>query len=262
MSKSGVQVLDRTCDILECLANNGPELGLSEITDDLGLSKSTVHRLLSALERRSYVRRVPLTSKYGLGVKLVELGHKASNADDLVTHAAAYLTRLVTETGETAHLGILRDGVVVSLSAVESPKTLRTPSTVGVWTGAHSSSLGKCLLADLDSDELALFLSSRELTSSTTNTISTEKELARELAKVRRQGFAVDDEENEYGLKCIGAPVRDQTGRVKAALSIAGPANRLGPSVMSVRSEAVKRAAAELSAAMGYSPDGTTAKGS
>ena len=74
MLKSGVQVLDRTCDILECLADHGPELGLSEITDDLGLSRSTVHRLLSALERRSYVRRFPLTRKYGLGTKLVELG--------------------------------------------------------------------------------------------------------------------------------------------------------------------------------------------
>ena len=77
--KSGVQVLDRTCDILECLAEHGTELGLSEITDDLGLSKSTVHRLLSALERRAYVRRFPLTSKYGLGTKLVELGFKATN---------------------------------------------------------------------------------------------------------------------------------------------------------------------------------------
>ena len=261
MLKSGVQVLDRTCDILECLANHGPELGLSEITDDLGLSKSTVHRLLRALELRAYVRRIPVTSKYGLGTKLVELGFKASNTDGLVTHAGRYLTRLVAETGETVHLGVLRDGVVVSLSAVESPKTLRTPSNVGEWTGAHSSSIGKCLLADLDSDELALFLSSRELTSFTTNTISTEKELARELAKVRRQGFAVDDEEHEYGLLCIGAPIFDQTGRVKAALSIAGPANRLGPRVMTERLGAVKRAATELSVELGYSPEETRAKG-
>ncbi len=261
MPKSGVQVLDRTWDILECLADRGPELGLTEITDDLGLSKSTVHRLLSALERRAYVRRFPLTSKYGLGTKLVELGFKASDGDGLVTQAGRYLTLLVAETGETAHLGVLRDGLVVTLSAVESSKTLRTPSNVGEWNGAHSSSIGKCLLADLDSDELALFLSSRELTSSTTNTISTEKELARELAKVRRQGFAVDDEEHEYGLKCIGAPIFDQTGRVRAAVSIAGPANRLGPSIMKVRLGAVKRAAAELSAELGYSPEETRAKG-
>jgi DNA-binding IclR family transcriptional regulator len=122
VSKSGVQVLDRTCDILEYLANHGPELGLSEITDDLGLSKSTVHRLLSALERRAYVRRFPLTSKYGLGTKLVELGFKASNGDGLVTQAGRYLTRLVAETGETVHLGVLRGGVVVTLSQSRVPR--------------------------------------------------------------------------------------------------------------------------------------------
>lgn len=116
---------------------NGPELGVSEITVDLGLSKSTVHRLLSALEHREYVRRVPVTRRYRLDIKLLELRQKVGDADGLVTHAGSYLTQLVAETGETAHLGVLRNGEVVSLCAVESPKTLRTPATVGRRTLAH-----------------------------------------------------------------------------------------------------------------------------
>lgn len=247
-----VQVLDRTCDILECIATNGPELGVSEITVDLGLSKSTVHRLLSALEHREYVRRVPATGRYRLGIKLLELGQKAGNDDGLVTTAGAYLTRLVAETGETAHLGVLRDGEVVSLCAVESPKTLRTPATVGRRTPAHSSSLGKCMLAGLSLDELTQALGPMELKRFTPRTIVTEQALVEELKAVRRQGYAVDDEEFESGLKCVGAPVRDRSGNVRAALSIAGPANRLRPDAMSSRAAAVMRIAAQLSADLGY----------
>lgn len=247
-----VQVLDRTCDILDCLANHGPELGVSEITVDLGLSKSTVHRLLSALMRRDYVRRIPSNGKYRLGIKLVELGQKAGDDDGLVATAEPYLKRLVAETGETAHLGVLRNDEVVSICAVESPKTLRTPATVGRRTLAHSSSLGKCILADLDHSELALAMTSLSLTRYTRHTIVTEQLLLSELAKVRRQGYAVDQEEFEYGLKCVGAPIRDRSGRVQAALSIAGPASRLGSDVMKLRAATVMEVAAQLSADLGY----------
>ena len=151
-----VQVLDRTCDILDCLANRGPELGVSEITVDLGLSKSTVHRLLSALAHRDYVRRIPDTGKYRLSTKLVELGERARASDGLATTTKPYLSRLVAETGETAHLGVLRDGEVVSLCAVESSHTLRTPATVGRHAAAHASSATSlCQMVSLSKATLA-----------------------------------------------------------------------------------------------------------
>ncbi|MDA0204682.1 MAG: IclR family transcriptional regulator [Acidobacteria bacterium] len=227
-----VQVLDRTCDILECLANNGPELGVSEITSDLGLSKTTVHRLLSALTQREFVQRVPASGKYRLGMKLFELGQKAGNADGLVASAGSYLTRLVSETGETAHLGVLREGQVVCLCAVESPKTSRSPAAIGERTPAHASSLGKCMLAGLSSGELTVALAQLSWERFTPRTMVSEEVLIKELQKVRQQGFAVDDEEFEQGIKCVAAPVRDRSGRVRAALGIAGPRSRLGPQVM------------------------------
>lgn len=251
-----VQVLDRTCDILDCLASRGPELGIAEITVALGLSKTTVHRLVSALAHRDYVRKVPDTGKYRLSTKLVELGEKARYSDGLATAASPYLRRLVAETGETAHLGVLRDGEVVSICALESKHTLRTPATVGGHTAAHSSSLGKCLLADLDSAELKLVLNSHGLVRFTARTIVTEQLLFSELAKVRRQGYAIDEEEFEPGLKCVGVPVYDQSGSARAALGIAGPSNRMGRDVLSVRIEAVMRVAADLSAHLGYRSSG------
>lgn len=246
--------MDRSCAILDCLAKHGPELGASEISVDLGLSKTTVHRLLSALAHQDLVRRVLGTGKYRLGAKLVELGRKAGDSDGPVTIAAPYLRRLVTETGETAHLGVLSGGEVISLCAVESPKTLRTPATVGGRTPAHTSSQGKCLLADLDKNELATALALLSFARFTPHSIVTQHIFVSELAKVRRQGYAIDAEELEHGLKCVGAPVRDRSARVTFALSIAGPVGRLGPDVINQRIASVVRVAAELSEALGYKP--------
>jgi IclR family acetate operon transcriptional repressor len=247
-----VQVIDRACDVLERLANQ--ELGASEIVADLGLSKSTVHRLLSVLAQRDYVWRIPHSGKYRLGAKLVELGEKATGFDRLAAIAAPYLRRLAAETGETARLGVLRDGELVLLCAAEGLYTLRMPATVGHRIPVHTSPLGKCLLADLDAEELAVVLDTFPLERFTPRTIVTQQMFVNELAKVRRLGFAIDDEEYEQGLKCVGAPVRDKAGRVRAALSIAGPASRLGPQVVESSAASVMRMARELSAELGYGP--------
>jgi DNA-binding IclR family transcriptional regulator len=247
-----VQVIDRACDVLERLANQ--ELGASEIVADLGLSKSTVHRLLSVLADRDYVWRTLESGKYRLGAKLVELGEKAKDSDGLASIAVPYLSRLAAETGETAHLGALRDGEVVLLGAVEGAQTLRMPATVGRRVPAHASSLGKCLLADLDADELAAVMDPLPLARFTPHTIVMQQVLISELAKVRRLGYAIADEESEHGLKCVGAPVRDNSERVASALSIAGPRSRLGPQMLEGRTATVMSVARELSAELGYRP--------
>jgi DNA-binding IclR family transcriptional regulator len=250
-----VQVLDRSCAILDYLAKHGPEAAVSEISADLGLSKTTVHRLLSALAQQDFVRRVLGTGRYSLGAKLVELGRKAGDSGGPAAIAEPHLRQLVTETGETAHLGVLSGGEVISLCAVESPKTLRTPATVGRRTPAHASSLGKCLLADLSKSELVTAMALLSFDRFTPRTIVTQQLFLSELAKVRRQGYAVDAEELERGLKCVGAPVRDRSRRVTFALSIAGPVDRLGPEVINQRIASVVRMAAELSEALGYRPN-------
>jgi DNA-binding IclR family transcriptional regulator len=246
-----VQVLDRALAIIDALAVEG-ELAPSEISSRVGLHKSTIHRLLAVLERSEYVDRNPLNGRYSLGLKLVELGTRASARLDLCELAGPILDRLMQQTGETAHVGILSHGTVVSIADSETFKTLRTPSTVGRRTPAHCSSQGKVLLAEFTPLQLRAFIRDYPLKRFSSVTICRIAELERELAKVRRNGYAVDDQEFEEGLKCIGAPVRDRNGSAVAALSVAGPAVRLRAERMPELVKAVQEAAANFCSMLGY----------
>ena len=247
-----VQVLDRAFTILNALAQNGSELGLAELSAALRLHKSTVHRLLMMLEQHRYVERDSSSGKYRLGWKLFELGMQAVARRDLFLLAPPVVEWLKAETGETAHLGILREGEVISVVNVEGQKTVRTPSTVGRRSPAHCTSLGKAILAFLPRQQVSEFVRTCGLRSYTRNTITGPSGLESELGRIRELGYAVDDEELEDGLRCIGAPVRDHTGRVVAAISIAGPAFRLGKESLPALAAAVKCAAARLSASLGH----------
>ncbi len=247
-----VQVLDRVFAILDRLAEDGGELGAAELAAHLDLHKSTGHRLLTVLERNSYVERNPVTGKYRLGWKLIDLGMRAIARMDLRELARPELKRLMDETGETAHLGVLRKGEVVSVANVQSRRTLRTPGTVGQRAPAHCSSQGKAILAFLSPEELREFVQTHGLKAYTKNTLARFSALRAELERVRELGYAVDNEEYEEGLKCIGAPVRDHSGEIVTAISIAGPASRLGRDRMPALVHSVTSAAARLSASLGY----------
>ncbi|HEX5481988.1 MAG TPA: IclR family transcriptional regulator [Terriglobia bacterium] len=247
-----IRVLDRVFKLLDILAKDNRELGLVEITNGLGLHKSSVHRLLMVLEDFQYVSRNPVTGKYGLGGKLIELGMKAVSRLDLYQAARPYLERLVAGTGETAHVGVLREGEIISVVNVQSSQTLRLPSTVGRRAPVHCSSLGKAILAFLPESEVRDVLGTRAFKAYTRKTIIKPVLLRKELKKVREQGYACDDEEFEEGLRCIGAPIRDHTGKVIAAISIAGPAFRLKDERLPGLVRAVKEAATALSVNLGY----------
>ena len=199
-----------------------------------------------------YVERSAANGKYSLGMKLIELGTRASSRLDLCELAGPVLDRLMERTGETAHIGILSQGAVISIADSESYKTLRTPSTVGRRNPAHCSSQGKVLMAGLSSAELRAFIGANPLKKFTRRTISTLTALQREVAQVRQQGYAIDDQEFEEGLKCVGAPIRDRFGNVVAAISVAGPAMRLSEARMPDLIGVVVDAAAGLSRALGY----------
>jgi DNA-binding IclR family transcriptional regulator len=249
-----VQVLERALRILDTLAAEG-QLAPIEISARLSLHKSTVHRLLAVLEQSEYVERSRANGTYSLGLKLIELGTRASSRLDLCELAGPILDRLMEQTGETAHMGILNHEAVISVADSESYKTLRTPSTVGRRTPVHCSSQGKVLLAEWNAADVRVFVRRNGLKSFTRHTIRNVSGLLRELAQVREQGYAIDDEEFEEGLKCIGAPIRDHTGNVVAALSIAGPSMRLRPDRMPGLIECVRNAAGRLSTALGYRLD-------
>jgi IclR family transcriptional regulator, KDG regulon repressor len=247
-----VQVLDRAFQILDLLADEKSGAGLMEVAERLKLHKSTAHRLMMVLEWSRFVEKNTVTGKYHLGSRLMELGLSAASRLDVYEVAGPYLRSLVKETGETAHLAVLRDGQVVSIVNIESSQTLRTPATVGTRTPAHCTSLGKAMLAFTSQEHLEEFLHERKLEAYTRNTITSISRFRAELRAIRKRGYAVDNEEREQGLRCIGAPLRDSTGEVIAAISIAGPVFRIGEERVQPLASSVMRIAAAISASLGY----------
>jgi IclR family KDG regulon transcriptional repressor len=247
-----VQVLDRALSILEVLGREGPELTLAELSERLRLPKSTAHRLLGVLEQHRFVERGQRGGRYRLGLRLFELGSKVIASLDLRERARRHLERLMLETGETSHLCVLDDGGVLYLDKVEASRTVRVPSIVGQRYPVHCGAAGKTLLAFLQDDELDNLIKARGLKAYTSNTITTPARLKSELQLIRERGYAVDNEEFEEGLRCIGAPVRDHSNKVVAAISIAGPTFRITADKIPALARSVVAVAKELSAELGY----------
>ena len=246
-----VQVLDRSFRILDALAAGNQALSPAELASSLRLHKSTIHRLLVVLEHQRYIRRTA-DGKYALGTRLIEMGSRATEQLDLGEHALPFLRTLVEETGETAHISVLSGHEMMSVANVPGRWTLTTPSTVGRRTQIYCTSVGKAYLAFLPEQRLEGVLSRVTMTANTRRTITTSAALRSELARVRKRGYAVDNEEVEEGLRCIGAPVRDYSGEVIAAISIAGPVFRVQKGRVAALARAVVKAAEDLSADLGY----------
>jgi len=244
-------VLDRALGILTVLSSEGPELALGELVERSGLHKSTVHRLLMVLEQHRFIERRAQSGKYSLGLKLFELGHQASAQLGLTERAKPSLERLVFETGETANLCILDEGEVLYLEKKEAPRTVRIPAIVGRRYPPHCGAAGKTLLAFLPEDQVDELIKKRGLKAYTKNTITTPAQLKAELQTVRERGYALDNEEYEEGLKCIGAPVLDYSGSVIASIGIAGLGFRLTEEKIPALALLVKSVARDLSAEFG-----------
>lgn len=246
-----VQVLGRAFSILEAFSRNRGELGVADLTRMVRLPKSTVHRLVMILERHGYLEKSPFGGRYRLGSRVIQLGMLALNQLDLKSTATPYLERLAAETGETAHLGILRDGEIISLVHAQGRHILRMPSTVGRRIPAHCTSLGKAIMAFLPKEEIEKLTAGIILRRYTPKTLIKPSLLMADLRRVRKLGYATDNEEFEKGLKCIGAPVRDHMGRVIAAISIAMPAFRMEKGRVPELTREVLKSAEDLSSALG-----------
>lgn len=250
-SQYKVQVLNRTFAILEALSTKQGQSGVAALAQELGLHKSTVHRLLVVLERNRYVERSD-SGRYRLGWRLFELGMSAVSNLDLFERARPFVARLARESGETAHLGVLRLGSIVSLVSQESDRTVRTPATVGRRSPLHCTSQGKAILAYLPPEQVDAAIATCDFKPYTANTITGLERLRSELAIVRKRGYAVDNEEFEEGLRCVGAPVFSHSGEVIAAISMAGPAYRVGGGSLDKLSKLVMAIAGQLSESLGY----------
>jgi DNA-binding IclR family transcriptional regulator len=250
-----IQVLDRALAILEILSQEGPDLSLAEISERLQLHKSTAHRLMMVLERYKLIEKNSVSGRYRLGLKLFELGTKAVSQLDLRERARPFLERVVLETGETVHLCIMDDTEVVYLDKVEPTRSVRMASSVGRRNPAYCTAVGKAMMAYLSEAEVESIVRKQGLKPLTANTLTTLYELKTDLATIRKRGYAIDDEENEEGVRCVGCVVRGHSGEPVAAISISGPAFRVTKEKVEHLAIPVVAAARSLSANLGFADE-------
>jgi IclR family transcriptional regulator, KDG regulon repressor len=225
-SSSGVRVLHKTLDILETLRTAPAGLPLSELSARVVMPKPTVYRIVATLESRGYLDRTS-DGDYRLGRKFFESKPEGDDQQTLIKAARPAMEDLLESCKETLNLGVLDGGEVVTVETLESRLTVRMSSKIGNRRYLHSTALGKVLLASLPEKDALRIIRSRGMPRFTDNTITTWKALVVELEKVRTQGYAMDNCENEPDGRCIGAPIFGSRGRVVAALSISGPLPRM-----------------------------------
>lgn len=202
---------------------------LTEVSEKLKIPKSTALNLLRTLESFGLLTKDRHTKRYQLGPKVYQLNPLLELQSWLVARATPHIARLAEETGETIKLGVLSNRQVLVLSAVESKFVLHTRGDQGCLAPLHCTSIGKALLASLTGAELDEILKRGHLSRCTDHTITQRSRLEEDLAKIRQIGYSVDNEENEVGVRCIGATVSAPGGYPLAAISISGPSNRITP---------------------------------
>jgi len=253
-----VQALERADRILQTIAQSPRGTGVTEISAKTGLPKGTVHRLLSSLANLGYVRQDKETKNYFLGLKLLELGTLAGSQIDLRKISEPLLRDLANRTKETVHMVVLDHDEIVYIEKIESDGDLgglKMASRVGARNPAHSCAVGKVLLSFLSDEEIERFINAKGLPKRTENTITSPSKFKEHLKMVRRLGYAVDDQENEHGIRCVAAPILDRRGRAVAAISVSGPAFRVTMKLIESKlKDEVISTAREISIKMGYKP--------
>ncbi|MDQ7820486.1 MAG: IclR family transcriptional regulator [Armatimonadota bacterium] len=249
---TGVKSIDRAWALLASLGEAGQPLTVRDLARRTGLPRPTVYRLVDALARHGAV--VIQDGTVAVGHRVLWLAGQRLAQLELRAAGRPYLMDLCRQVGETVHLGVLEQGHVVYIDKVEPPRPLRMASTIGAIMPAHSTALGKAMLAWSDPRAVREIVAQRGLPRRTPRTITTLARLQRELAAVRARGFAVDNVENEDGIRCVGAPIFDHRGRVAGAVSISGSVSTI--SLRRAREELgprVRETAARISRVLGWS---------
>lgn len=245
-----VAAVERALAVLGALADGSAELGTNELARRTGINASTVSRLLATLVDAGLVEHVPATGRYRLGLRLLQLGNAVAARLDLREVTRPHLERLVRETGETATLSVPGENEAVTVDFVQSPFSIQSVARLGRPSVAHATAVGKVLLAfdgRLPEGRLAAF---------TARTITNPEHLARELASVRRRGWAQAGGEREEDLNAIAAPIVGSRGELTAIIGVQGPATRFARAAMRAAVEPLLDSAHAISEALGAAVHG------
>jgi DNA-binding IclR family transcriptional regulator len=222
-----VQGIERIIKILDSFSLDEPELTLKELTNKTGLPKPTVYRIAEALNKVNILSKDDNVSKYRIGVKLFELGSLYLETLELRKLAFPEIEKLSKYTEESIHMGVLDGNEVTSIEGLGSTHNLQAKLWIGKRSPIYCTSIGKAILAFLPEKEQEEILTTIEFKRYTKNTITDKKNLKKELESIRRQGFALDNEEHDEGIMCVGAPIFNNKEEVVASISISGPKIRM-----------------------------------
>lgn len=222
-----LQSVDNALRIMEAMSESEYELGIAELSRNLGLGRSTVHRLITTLESRGFVTQNPVTAKYKLGIKIVTIGGTILQKIDIIKEARPYLEKLSRATGESSHLALLSGDEIIFVDKVLGSNPAKMASVIGLRRPAYATATGKMLLAHLPEGQLKKWLNSVSIHRCTPFTLSNTDELSEQLEKIKGLGYSEDLQEMEEGLICFGAPIRNVSGEVFAAVSVSGAASRM-----------------------------------
>jgi DNA-binding IclR family transcriptional regulator len=244
--------LNRGLKILDVLAGEREGLGVTEISRRVIADKGVVHRTLSLLMLHDYVDQDPISKKYVLGFKIMELAGKRLRSIDLFSTAKPVLKDIVRQTGEIVVLAVMIGDVLAYLDQEEGPQAVHISTGLGQPVPLHSTASGKVILAYMPEQELTRLFREKGLPAITDKTITSFLDLKAHLAEVRVQGYAVDDQETYPGVRCVAAAIRNHRGSIVASLSISGPTQRITVANITVFAALAIAGAAKISARLGY----------
>ncbi len=244
----GVQSVERTFELLELMAEAGGEVALSDLAESSGLPLPTIHRIMRTLVGAGYARQQP-SRRYALGPRLIRLGETASRA--LGSWARPYLTELTEAIGETSNMAVLDGEQIVYVAQVPSQHSVRMFTEVGRRVDAHATAVGKAMMAYLSEDTVTQMLTRAGMRPQTERTITTIPAMQEELARIRRLGYALDDGEQEVGVRCYAVAIPGAPAG--AAISISGPEGRMARVSVDEVIPLMQRLARELSAELNVS---------
>jgi IclR family KDG regulon transcriptional repressor len=247
-----VQSVDRTLTILEVLSDYEEGLGITEISEKVELHKSTVHRLLNTLIYKGYIKQDKNTNKYGLTLKLFELGNKKVESMDLVSVVEPYLKELMEKTNEVIHLAIREGSDIVYVSKMEPQKSMKMYTRIGMRKPIYCTAMGKAMMAYMNEEDIQKIWDESDVKKLTPNTMVDFSKLQEKLKDIRVKGYAMDDQEVEEGIRCVGTILKDYKNGICGAISISGSIISFTEDKTSYFSKIILEYADKISKELGY----------
>lgn len=250
--KYTIQSVEKACDLLMAFGDSDQDLGVSELSRNLNINKSTVWKLLNTFEKKGFITRNPSSERYRLSVNFFRIACQYYNQISINAVLRKHMEKLSKKYNETIHFGVLDNDEVVYVEKLDGAFSINIYSKIGKRSPLYAPSLGKAILANLDSDQLSDIVKRIDFHAFTPYTITDKDSLIKELDLIRERGYSTDEEEYELGIRCVGVPIKNIAGVLVGAISVSGTTSRMTPELIETLVVDMKLIASEISTEIGY----------